>query len=253
MIFKMKNLKNASIAMLSIGIIFSSCEGNGVSNEDFAKLQEKVDSLEKNIVKLEPKQTKGTHNGHEWVDLGTGVKWATLNLGANKPEESGIYCAWGETQQQPENPESYSWKLYKFGTEENLTKYNGEDNKLDLDPEDDAATKNWGGSWRMPTYEEMDDLIKFCIAKWTVQNGTYGRKFISVINGESIFLPVGGVVHRNGVSDKTGGYYWLCSLDVKNKKYENAFFLYFNASEVRINSSFRDDGQFIRPVCLLEE
>ena len=42
----------------------------------------------------------GSYNGHEYVDLGLSVKWATCNVGASSPEEYGNYFAWGRNHTQ---------------------------------------------------------------------------------------------------------------------------------------------------------
>ena len=95
------------------------------------------------------------------LDLPSGIKWATCNVGAEKPEDYGNYYAWGEVLPK----EDYSWATYKYtnGASAIFTKYcnnasqgdNGfTDNKTTLEPEDDAAHVNWGGSWRMPTDAE---------------------------------------------------------------------------------------------------
>ena len=113
----------------------------------------------------------GIENGYVWVDLGlpSSIKWASCNVGAEKPEDYGNYYAWGEVLPK----EDYSWATYKYanGTywyDPKLTKYCNDaskgddgftDNKTTLEPEDDAAYFNWGGSWRMPTYAEWDELL----------------------------------------------------------------------------------------------
>ena len=118
--------------------------------------------------------TFGTENGHVWVDLGlpSGTKWATANVGASKPEEFGNYYAWGETTTK----EIYSWSTYKYGSDFELTKYCSAslygkdgftDSKATLDPSDDAAYVNWGGKWRMPTYEQLGELRNECYWVWT--------------------------------------------------------------------------------------
>ena len=117
----------------------------------------------------------------EYVDLGLSVKWATCNVGATKPEEYGDYFAWGEVE--PKN--NYSLSTYKYcnGTNNSMTKYSAKndvnrgefyDNKIVLGPEDDAATVNWGGEWRMPTKEEQDELRNKCTWEWTILNGVQG-------------------------------------------------------------------------------
>ena len=34
----------------------------------------------------------------EYVDLGLSVKWATMNVGADRITDQGAYFAWGETR-----------------------------------------------------------------------------------------------------------------------------------------------------------
>lgn len=111
----------------------------------------------------------GEIDNHSYVDLGlpSGIKWATCNIGANNPRESGEQFAWGETKTKT----YYDWDNYKWGEGElnsKLTKYNtsaryGEmDYRTVLEPADDAATANWGRHWRMPTKEEFQELIDGC-------------------------------------------------------------------------------------------
>lgn len=130
------------------------------------------------------------YNGHEYVDLGlpSGLKWATCNVGASKPEEYGEYFAWGATKRQ----DVYDWVHTPYQTQNTTsssstryTKYLGyieiieKDNHKDpfaadtdalktvLDPEDDAAHVNWGGYWRMPTEAEQEELLINCYWEWT--------------------------------------------------------------------------------------
>ena len=156
----------------------------------------------------------------EAVDLGLSVKWASFNVGANKPEEYGYYFAWGETEPKSE----YSWDTYKWcnGTSSSLTKYNMSldygivDNKTQLDLSDDAARASWGGKWRMPTLTESDELRANCIWAWTTRNGIKGFNVTSKINGKSIFLPAAGFRYMEGwtaVGIDNEGYYWSSSLD----------------------------------------
>lgn len=86
-------------------------------------------------------------NGYDYVDMGEAGIWATCNIGANKPEEYGLYFAWGETEGYPDTSgdKKFTWDDYKFGTKDNLTKYNSTDNLTTLELEDDAAHVNMGG------------------------------------------------------------------------------------------------------------
>ena len=139
-------------------------------------------------------ETSGVENGYEWVDLGlpSGLKWATCNVGATKPKEIGDLFAWGEVEPK----EDYSLGNYKWynASDSTYTKYYTDsknntktkgivDNKVVLDKEDDAASVNMGGRWRMPTDEEFLELMNLC--RW--ERTKKGYKVIGP-NGSSIFL-----------------------------------------------------------------
>ncbi len=124
-------------------------------------------------------KTTNTINGHEFVDLGLSVKWATCNVGANKPSDNGDYFAWGEITTKSEY------------TEENSKTYGKSMGSICGDPQYDAATANWGGSWRMPTKAEIEELINKCTWESIFTFTTsfeYGYK-VTGKNGRSIFLP----------------------------------------------------------------
>lgn len=186
------------------------------------------------------------------VDLGLSVKWANMNVGAGSPEEYGDYFAWGEVEPK----ETYNWSTYKWcnGNYDTQTKYctnssyGTVDNKTVLEAADDAATANWGGSWRMPTKAEQDELRTECTWTWTTQNGVNGYKVISKKNGNSIFLPAAG--YRNGSSLYIAGgygYCWSSSLDTDDPGY--AYVLGFDSDNVDWGSNVRSCGQSVRPVC----
>lgn len=144
------------------------------------------------------------------VDLGLSVRWASCNLGAFRPEESGDYYAWGEIDIK----DKYLWSNYKFnlgtGRDGPFSKYNLEDKKKVLDLEDDVAHVKLGGSWRMPTIEECHELIEQCDINWTTYNGT-GIKgcIITATNGNSIFLPACGYKdYYKSPSSSSMGFYW---------------------------------------------
>lgn len=144
-------------------------------------------------------------NGHEYVDLGlTNSKgeplyWATCNIGADTPEDYGDYFAWGEVEPK----DNYSWSTYKWcnGSKTTLTKYNSYaecgtlDKKYTLESEDDAAHKNWGGIWRMPSQDDIRMMYNQC--NWSWDSTKKGFK-VTGPNGNSIFLPAAG--YRSGGS-----------------------------------------------------
>ena len=195
--------------------------------------------------------SSGSENGYEYVDLGLSVKWATCNVGSTSPEGYGSYFAWGETSPKSD----YSWTTLKYcndTTGDSFSKYNRnqdgtKDNKTVLDLSDDAARANWGGSWRMPTYAEFQELIDKCTWTWTTVNGKNGYKVVSKSNGNFIFLPAAG--YRNYTSlDNAGsnGYYWSGSLG-ESYSYD-ARYLYFNSGNHGTDDFYRRYGRSVRPV-----
>ena len=140
----------------------------------------------------------GNPDGGVAVDLGlpSGTLWADRNIGADSPEDCGDYFAWGETEPKT----TYNWSTYKWckGRYGTLTKYCTDlasgtvDNKMTLEPEDDAATTNWGEAWCMPTYEQIIELDDECTWTEITQNGVNGFKLTGP-NGNSIFIPAAGI------------------------------------------------------------
>ena len=141
-------------------------------------------------------EATGSVGGHDFVDLGlpSGIKWATMNVGAESPEHSGNCYAWGEITAKSMN----SWENYKWcdGSYNTLTKYCTSssygivDNMETLERLDDVASVNWGSDWRMPTWDELDELLNTSYVTWTLctLNGNEGYKITSKTNGNSIFM-----------------------------------------------------------------
>ena len=207
----------------------------------------KVDS----ISMVAPAEPEDPYNGHEYVDLGLSVKWATCNVGATKPEEYGDYFAWGEVEPK----ETYNWSTYKWcnGSYYTQTKYctNSDygtaDNKTILEAADDAAHVNWGGSWRMPTDAELTELREQCTWTWTTQNGVNGYK-VTGSNGNSIFLPAAGYRYDSSFSRAGSiGDYWSSSLNTAYPDY--AYVFGFNSGHVGRSHNSRYFGHSVRPVC----
>ena len=153
----------------------------------------------------------------DWVDLGlpSGTLWATGNVVASSPEEYGDYFAWGETTPK----EVYNWGTYKWcnGGYNTMTKYCDRsyygfvDNKRELDPEDDAACVHYPGG-RMPSLEQMLELLNKCTWQSTQRNGVNGQ-LVTGPNGNTLFLPAAGYrwdgSHYNAGSS---GDYWSRTL-----------------------------------------
>lgn len=200
----------------------------------------------------------------EAIDLGlpSGLKWASFNLGATKPEEYGDYYAWGDTEPYYSRLDpltwkegkmaGYDWSTYSYGNDlSTLTKYVTEegygnnDNKTVLEADDDAATTNLGSTWRTPTDAEWTELRENCTWTWTNLNGVYGR-LVTAANGNSIFLPAAG--YRGGTSligANSQGRYWSSSLYTSYSYYAWCV----DIGDVDRSSIVRCFGQSIRPVC----
>lgn len=148
--------------------------------------------------------------GHEYVDLGlpSGLKWATCNVGANNSYEYGNYYAWGEI----------TTKLIYADT--NSVTYGEEMTDISGNPSYDAATANWGCSWRMPTETEARELITICDWTWvekTIDTNLVTGYLVTGPNGNSIFLPLSGcytLTHYSNVyTYMEGGCFWTSSSD----------------------------------------
>ena len=189
----------------------------------------------------------------EAVDLGLSVKWASCNIGAESPEEYGGYFAWGETEEKSD----YSWATYKWcdGSYTSITKYCTStnfglyaivDNKRVLDARDDVADVKWGGNWRMPTRDEVEELCSNCNWIWTTLNGISGYKIVAP-NGNSIFLPAAGYRSDKYLHDRGSyGYYWTNQLYVGHTL--DAYDLFFSGARYSVWDVGRPMGCPVRPV-----
>lgn len=204
--------------------------------------------------------------GHEYVDLGLSVKWATCNVGSPVTYGDGEFYAWGETKtREPETYNYANYPYYKDGQKNKVTKYGknpkywgveGEnpDSLTVLLPEDDAATANWGNGWRMPTKVEFQELLDNCTWEWVEldpeKDQPDGFK-ITGPNGNSIFLPAAGYYNNEPTTALYGTerlytsycFYWS-STSVEYTGY------YLNASKVQCKmfTNVRSYAMAIRPV-----
>ena len=181
-------------------------------------------------------EVSGKINGYYYVDLGLSVKWATCNIGAESPEDYGNYYAWGET----ETKDSY--------TRSNSVTYHVEImDDIAGNAEYDAATANWGGSWRMPTYDEMSELVDNCTWTWTTKNDVNGY-LVTGSNGNSIFLPAAG--YRDGTLLNVAGsdsYYWS-STPYSSRTYSAYYLGFLGSGRHFVSSYYRCNGHTVRPV-----
>ena len=246
----MKKLLPYILLIASVCIV--ACEDDGINGIGDSEINKNSEFW--NV----PYDTTATVAGHSYVDIGVSVLWATCNINATHPLMPGSYFAWGETEPNINN--NYNWANYQWsnGSGNTLTKYSTDssygvvDNKTSLDLEDDAAHVNWGGSWRMPTQTEFQELKDNCTSVWTTENGINGRRYTSNKEGytdKSIFIPIAG--RRDGTqlyNVGAYGYYWTSSLDTSNPS--DAYYLYLYLSNERVDYHYsRSNGHPIRPVC----
>ena len=194
-------------------------------------------------------------NGHEYVDLGlpSGLKWATCNVGANKPEEFGELFSWGEVKMKIEHTEN-NYEHGKFVYQGGFLGIGGtrflknDDIGSNISgTQYDVARVKWGGSWRMPSKEEFEELMNYSTICWgSNQNGINGTKIISKINGNSIFFPDN--VYTEG-RERGDGYYWSSTPEYSRYNY-CAYGLLFYYGGHKMSSFARKGGVGVRPVSI---
>jgi hypothetical protein len=119
-------------------------------------------------------------------------------------------------------------------------------NDISGNPQYDAATANWGGDWRMPTKDELNELRNNCTLEWITEDDVNGYKVTSNINGNSIFLPATGYRYGTSYEDAGSiGYYWS---SMPHENNNGAYYLYFWNGAKYIGDNSRYRGQTIRPV-----
>lgn len=196
-------------------------------------------------VKIAYSKFKPTINGHVYVDMGTGVKWATMNVGASSETDPGSYFAWGETEPK----EDYSSSACQYSGSTSL-----------LPSNNDAATQNWGGTWRMPTVEEWNNLAKTYEDRnnytWTWCDGTGvqynnsnvpGWKIERKATGATLFFPAAGYKRDSILRNVGFGYYWSSSRYSLDNSY--AYHLLISRTNVNVNYQGNTyEGFSVRPV-----
>ena len=192
---------------------------------------------------------------NEYVDLGlpSGTLWATCNVGASAPEEYGDYFAWSETVPKDEfTYENYKWWYFdengcRYISKDNTSSDFGPvDNKTEMEPEDDAARVNMGTSWRIPSLEQVVELVNSCTWQWTERNGVNGH-LVTGPNGNTMFLPAAG--YRDGSALEyagTYGNYW--SRTLYSYLPDRTFCLYFDSQYWDSEDLSRYYGHVIRAV-----
>ena len=192
----------------------------------------------------------------EYVDMGLSVKWATFNIGASHPEDFGEYFAWGEVTSSTYS----SWSTYSDspqGDGKSFSKYYFNGGMTSLG-KDDVAHERWGGTWRMPSYAEFQELLDNCTCTWTVQNGVNGIVFESKINGNTVFFPAAGRYQVGLICSNSAVDYWSSSLytgnlndyiDMTRNQYAWCMDYYSYDRRPTMGSGLRYQARPVRPVC----
>ena len=184
-----------------------------------------------------------TENGFDYVDLGlaSGTMWATCNVGADKPEEHGLFFLFGHVDAYNYHdtyskyvPVTVSGKVYK------------ENDILDLS--DDAAHANMGGKWRMSTKDELEELFNNTTHKVETINGVKGMLFISNINGCQLFIPFAGYWYNsNFIAIGSDACVW--SSQVHSSDVDNAYTLdCYSSGNAYVSHSYRAVAFSVRGV-----
>lgn len=201
---------NTNVATVNNGVVKAISQGAATITARAGTLEAKCQVTISNSV------PKGA------VDLGLSVMWASCNLGASSPEEFGNYYAWGEIEPK----QDYSVNTYKWYSGETILKYNYNsfygviDNKSLLDQTDDVAHCLLGGKWRMPTKNEIEELVATkdnsdYLWSWKTDGGCNGLEIMHLISRNRVFFPAAGY-RRDSIVDTIdenhAGDYWSSSL-----------------------------------------
>ena len=187
-------------------------------------------------------------NGFGYVDLGlpSGTMWATCNVGADKPEDQGLLFQFGRVDGY-----KYGDKNHKFRTnDQNFQDIRNEfipktasgktykENEI-LDLADDAAHVNMGGAWRMPTYNELKELVDNTTCKDETINGVKGMLFTSNINNKRLFIPFAGYWYNDNFEAAwSNAYAW--SSQVLSSYVDSAYIIYCDSiDDAYISSDYR--------------
>ena len=182
---------------------------------------------------------------HQYIDLGLSVNWATSNIGARSvdSQSQGQWFAWGETEAKHDFLQDY----YLAPKQDHY--YKG--NLSFLEPSDDAATVLWGADWRLPTKEEFQELIDNCQWEWTKESGSYGGYKVTGPNGNSIFLPVGGMrMDTRWLYYNEGLYYWTGSCNFSDPEREPKAWMFFSVADGPDPNKNRRMGVSLTPLSI---
>ncbi len=243
---------------------------------------QQVDPIEMTLSDFVPTGYEGSYS---YVDLGLSVNWASLNVGADSLTGYGDYFTWGETETyyvagyaQAAEPvwkngrsgydyyvnkyyegnnfdEQPGWTKYCFDSEYGKDGFT--DRKTVLESSDDAASVNWGETWRTPTFDEILELHENCTWTWIRVNGIVGYKVISKVSGYEgryIFIPASGMRFKDGLEELgKRGCYWSSELEQEGLQGKReplrASYIHMDSNSFGFGSCARYFALTVRPVC----
>ena len=233
---------DASVATATVSgsTVTVTAMGEGIANITVTDIISRQTAAIEVTVRPKPFSCPDENHPHV-IDLGlpSGTKWACCNVGASSPEAYGGYVAWGERWEKGEytfwnyahfNNDKLSY--YQIGSDISGTKY-------------DVAHVEWGDSWRMPTIDEVKELVNNCSWKWNTYNGVNGQ-MVTGPNDNKIFLPAAGYRSTGLYLAGKWGYYYssTCNESGTSRVYQ----LYFSEGSVIWLHNPPDVGQSVRPV-----
>lgn len=248
-------MKKITLAILTTLFIGSSAQAQLLqiekTNGDLLELD--INDIKEMRFKEAQSFDGNTPENLEIIDMGLSVNWASLNIGAENPEEVGYYVSWGGIEPK----DWYSWSYYEFGhSQSSLDKYTSSDDLETLQPEDDLATVSWGSEWRMPTSAEFEELLANTTVDYTaVENGVTGVRLTSTVPGyedATLFFPVSGWKQDgNTLNLEMLCSYWASSVVTIFPQFAFAAEFWLSgdyASEVHLNGTYRYLGHPVRAV-----
>ena len=172
-------------------------------------------------------------NGFEYVDLDlpSGTMWATCNVGATKPEDSGLLFQFGRVDGYAYNDNDNKFIQNYQNDKDTGNEYipvttSGKIYKANdiLDLADDAAHVNMGGVCKMPTSYQLEELFYCTRHELETVNGVKGMMFTSDTNGDQLFIPLSGWWYDD-MSEFTGSCAVMLSSQVYNSDVDFACIL----------------------------
>ena len=210
-------------------------------DEEKSIIAQSLNDLNTRLKALEPKE-------HAYVDLGlpSGTLWATCNIGAENPEDTGLYFSFGNTDGHAYG-EGYNFSQQTW---QNTPGYDALGDVGEIGSQYDAATANWGNQWKMPSATQFEELFGNTTQEIVTINGAVCINCISRYNGNELLLRFGGFLYQTDPVDRldSRGYYRTTTVDKDHRSLDFVVengggyidgrepFIGFNIRPVKVNN-----------------